>query len=326
MKRVDRKWSALIISVFVVLIISIIMIYLLDKLVPISRNVKGIENTNIAYYNAETGVEEALLWMSKTNPWYESGQTVWVLPASWYNYNIRALSSQTPILWEWNSWYDTNWDRLWPWQPMQRVLKNWLFNIWDMTIALKTPNTDWNCSTSIDLSWWVMPIVSWMLTWSWWTLYASWWITANDINDSWKTLVTSDECNPQFWRRFLLTNNTWVSTWLNSWNQYKYAWDWFNLSNSADSFANFYKNILWSDCAWYKCTLKISIINSLISTTWENIPYLEIRFSSSDTSDKFPLQYAILDVDWYSNGFKRHINKDIKQTTTIEALDFTVFQ
>jgi hypothetical protein len=40
------------------------MIYFLDKLVPVAKSVSGIENSTIAYYQAESGIEDALLGMS----------------------------------------------------------------------------------------------------------------------------------------------------------------------------------------------------------------------------------------------------------------------
>jgi hypothetical protein len=50
------------------MIIIIIAIYLLDKIVPFSRDIKGVENGNIAYYKANTAINEALLSMSIDNP------------------------------------------------------------------------------------------------------------------------------------------------------------------------------------------------------------------------------------------------------------------
>lgn len=69
----QKKASALIVSIFVTVVIIIIAIYLLDKIVPFSRDIKGIENGNIAYYRANTAVNEALLSMSGATPEYETG-------------------------------------------------------------------------------------------------------------------------------------------------------------------------------------------------------------------------------------------------------------
>lgn len=50
------------------MIIILVAIYLLDKIVPFSRDIKGIENGNIAYYKANTALNEALLSMSISTP------------------------------------------------------------------------------------------------------------------------------------------------------------------------------------------------------------------------------------------------------------------
>lgn len=59
------------------MIILIIAIYLLEKIVPFSRDIKGVENGNISYYRANTALNEALFSMSGNDPSIESsGGTV----------------------------------------------------------------------------------------------------------------------------------------------------------------------------------------------------------------------------------------------------------
>lgn len=55
-------------GIFVTSIIIIIAIYLLEKIVPFSRDIKGVENGNISYYRANTALNEALLSMSGSDP------------------------------------------------------------------------------------------------------------------------------------------------------------------------------------------------------------------------------------------------------------------
>ncbi len=90
-----RKGSALMISMFVTVIILLIAIYLLDKIIPYSRDIKGIENGNIAYYRATTAVNEALLAMSSTTPEYETGANT-VTNGSGYVLNVSAMGKILP--------------------------------------------------------------------------------------------------------------------------------------------------------------------------------------------------------------------------------------
>lgn len=46
------------------MIIVIIAIYLLEKIIPFSRDIKGVESGNISYYRANTALNEALLSLS----------------------------------------------------------------------------------------------------------------------------------------------------------------------------------------------------------------------------------------------------------------------
>lgn len=56
----DHRGSALAISVVIVLLLSLMMAVLLEKIVPASRQVRGIENATLAAYKAESAIETAL--------------------------------------------------------------------------------------------------------------------------------------------------------------------------------------------------------------------------------------------------------------------------
>lgn len=90
-----RRGSALMISMFVTTIILIIAIYLLDKIIPYSRDIKGVENGNVAYYRATTAVNEALLAMSSSNPGYQTGAST-VTGGSGYVLNVSAMGNVLP--------------------------------------------------------------------------------------------------------------------------------------------------------------------------------------------------------------------------------------
>jgi hypothetical protein len=46
----------------------LMMIFLMERLVPSSRNVRGIENSTIAAYSAQSGIEKSLSTLSIRNP------------------------------------------------------------------------------------------------------------------------------------------------------------------------------------------------------------------------------------------------------------------
>lgn len=116
-----RKGSALMISMFITVIILIIAIYLLDKIVPYARDIKGIENGNIAYYRATTAVNEALLAMSGSNPGYQTGATT-VMNGSGYVLNVSAMGTKLPKSSEGTSEYNRDWNKIGLGNPIQLIL------------------------------------------------------------------------------------------------------------------------------------------------------------------------------------------------------------
>jgi hypothetical protein len=96
MKRLSSQGSALIITIFITTILMMIGLYLLEKIIPVSQSVKGIENSNIAYYQAQTAVEAALYEKNPADPGTEfssgsinvSGLTSW---------NVTTTSSGNSI-------------------------------------------------------------------------------------------------------------------------------------------------------------------------------------------------------------------------------------
>ncbi len=79
------------------------MIGLLDHIVPLSRNVRGIENSTIAYYEASAQIEKALATLNLRNPGHSiSGpKNANTLPTSMTTatggYNISELTNAIPL-------------------------------------------------------------------------------------------------------------------------------------------------------------------------------------------------------------------------------------
>jgi hypothetical protein len=171
------------------------------------------------------------------------------------------------------------------WQPVQlKVPTSMSWN--SANFYFRVPSSLW-----LTLSGASTPYVSWILSGGWKTLYA---------NGSQITKTNIDGATA--WSFSSSTMGV-------------------NLDNTGSSFTDFYTNNCTST-PW--CTLKLWVINPLVSTSGIAIPYLEYRIDFWSTF--VPQQYAIIKADGYAGGFKQSIQKPVQQLTTNETLDFTIFQ
>lgn len=301
----NKKWSALIISIFIIAIISLLWIYLLEKIVPISRNVKWVENSNIAYYNANSWVEKALFDMTSSNPSSEPAWNIWTTTL-WYNYSTKAITSTIPQSWLWNSEYSSDWNKIWTGNPVQ--------------LLINTNSIDWTNGATFyfripDISPGTTSSLSWALSGSWLINWV--------LSGSWKSLFASWETNMIKWNSIWSSSSSWF---IKLWNLI-----WFDLNYTEWTFTDFYKSTwttfstiwLWN-CSDTKCILKLSVVNPIYLSNWQLAPYIEYKLLTNGPS--IPDQYASIKSDWYSYWYKRTINKQVRQLTTNEALDFTIFQ
>lgn len=283
-------------------LLLIIMVYLLDKIIPISRTVKWVENGNVAYYEALTWIESALLTMTWSDPTTETSKNLNITAQKDYWYTILATWSIMPITWEWTSEYDSSWNRIWPWEPIQLYLLNWMDWV-NAKFKFRVPklSSDWTVySMTWTMAWsW---LISWSLSWSWETLISTWAASMIRYEEIWDSGNTS-------WTNILLD-----------------ARNWYRLDLAEVSLSTFYNDTLdWNCLSTNRCTLKLSLINPLYLSNWSIAPYLEYQIDWW-TNPKLPEQYAIIKSDWYSTWFKRSKRKEVRQMTINEALDFTVFQ
>lgn len=305
----NKTGSALIITIMIVMILSITMIYLMEKIVPASKNVKWIENSTIAYYNGDTSVEQALLFLNSSTPWTESWVTKPASQPRGFNMQIIASWATLPGIWDWNSDFDKDWNRIWPGEPIQLAISNNITDWWQIKFYFKVP--DMHNWATITLSWWVsLPVINWALSWSGKSIFASW----SQITASGSDIYPSTSS-------WFVTLNTSIGENLD--------WSWWTLAEFYNWVTSFTPTTWlwtgWSDCSLYNCSLKLSIVNSLVSTNNEIIPYLEYRIDMW-TNPSLPLQYAIIKADGYSYGYKKSLKKEKQQTTINEGFDFTVFQ
>jgi len=296
----NKSAFSIVIAIGLVLVMSLLVLYILEYMIPYSKNVKWIENSSNAFYQAENSIEDALKkfkdrWDSNFNDYSKDFSMTESID---YKFDTTSSGTEIPYNWEGNSEFDTTFNKISQWDPIQLKIWNWIINLWDLYFSFKTPEIEWKIYT---LSWWNLPIINWQLTTeNFKTLNSSWsYILANDID-----IINKNIFN------WTIANNENIK--FSNWQLLDQTWSWM---------VDFYTN----NCDWTNswCTLKMSIINKLESTTWVNIPYLEYKITHNSN---FPLRFSRIKSDWKSYGFQKHLEVKIPQQTTNEAFDFTVFQ
>jgi hypothetical protein len=292
----NKNAFSLVIAMWLVLIMTMLVLYILEYMIPYSKNVKWIENSSNAFYQAENSIEEWLYFFSKR--WGSTKFDDNSVPfTTWsgvsYKYNTTSSWTSIPYNWEWNSEFDIEYNTISPWNPIQLDIWNDLWILWGNSatrVYFNIPDLD-NTSTE-TLSWNTLAIINWQISAENDTLNATGsWIKANEID----------------WSAINLLNRQWQN--LN--------WD----ETSTEKFWNFYSTKCWNN---KKCSLKFSIINKLeLDSNNTSVPYLEYKIT---TDKNIPLRFSRIKSSGKSYGFQKHLEVRIPQQTTNEAFDFTVFQ
>ncbi len=297
MQNNNKKAFSLIIAMFLMIITSLLALYLLEYIIPFIRNTKWMENWTKAYYEANKWIEDVLFSMKDKDAYFETGKTDIVSYSSGYYYSLVSTWSSIPLIWDWTSEFDTNYNKISISNPVQLLLK-WSISIanWaNVKFYFKVPQFDDSWS-DILFSWWTsIPIINWQLSSNTETLNSSWsQVMYGNINSSTWSLTT-----------FQLSTKDW----------YTLAWSW-------KTFSQFYAE---QNCNNSGCILKLSVVNELKTNTWKKIPYLEYKI-------EFPVwikvanYYGKINSHWKSTWYRKDLKLYIPQQTTIEAFDFTVFQ
>ena len=307
---------SIVLAMWIALLITLLAFLILEYIIPFWRNVKGIENSSRAYYQAESGIEQALYDLSQEATGYSTD--IFNTEVVSYNYSIAGNDTLLPPAWEGNSWYDSDWNIIAPGQPIQLKIWNGKLNktassISNISLNIRVPDIDQSSGTSESLSWSLIPIVNWQISSTDELLSATGsWITAADIASAWNGTSTIE-----------LLGRAWKT-----------------LEQGNGSITDFYLSRNWfSTLRWCNstalvdpedCTLKLSIVNPLMmhsSIGWyppnTQVPYLEWKL---EFENSIPLRYAGLNSQWTSYGFQKRLNVSIPQQTIVEAFDFTVFQ
>lgn len=299
MQNNNTKWFALIVAMFLMVITSLLALYLLEYIIPFSRNTKWMENGTKAYYEANKWIEDVLYAMAKkkNDPYFETEKTD--TSDLWYSYSLTSTWKTIPLPLDWTSEFDTNYNKISISNPVQLLLK-WPI-IWDnVKFYFKVPHFDDSSSNPILFTWWTDPIINWQLS------------SENEtLNASWSQVMYNDICDSQ--------------SWTCSSNYYDISWkQWYTLSWTTEDFKTFY-NDSSNNCSTSWCILKLSVVNELLTNDDRKIPYLEYKIDFW-TNPSIANYYAIINTHWKSTWYRKDLKLYIPQQTTIEAFDFTVFQ
>lgn len=291
----NNTWFALIVAIFLMLISSLLALYLLEYIIPFSRNTKWMENWTKAYYEANKWIEDVLYNMKWEDPYFETWNII--TPSSiWYNYSLQSTWNTIPIALDWTSEFDTNFNKISISNPVQLLLK-WPID-WDQVrFYFKVPHFDDTNSVAIAFTWWNDPIINWQLS-----------SENNTLNASWSHIRFSD-INSSSWALSKIINFDSIRTWV-------------TLSWSELSIAQFYTN---ENCSLSWCSFKLSVVNELKTLDDRKIPYLEYQINFW-TNPNIANYYSIIRTSWKSTWYRKDLKLYIPQQTTIEAFDFTVFQ
>ncbi len=301
MKNKNTSWFSLVIALLLTVVMILLALFILEYIIPYSKNVKWIENSSNAFYQTESAVENSLYFIKNRSTIGSETTKSMTTAAIWDAFDVFSLGGEIPAIidskQEGNSSFSWTFNTISSWNPIQLEIWDNSVNWNNVDFTFQTPRVWWVNHT---LTWWTWAIINWQISGSSDTLNASGGlILANDINTgvSW---------------------NIFRDTELNS-EGVDYA-QWQILSWSWRSVKDFYTNNCGS---WSWCVLKLSVINTLESTTWQTLPYLEykINFNSS-----VPLRYSRIKASWKSYGFSKALEVRVPQQTTNQAFDFTVFQ
>ena len=162
MLRINVRGSALIVTIMIMVIMTLIGVYMFEKVAPVMRNSTNIENSTVSYYQARSGVELALLTMTGSNPSYSSSTNA-INPATQKGYAVDIVGSgQTiPMPGEGTSEYDQDWDRLSVTEPVQVSIDSTSINWNNVQIHLRVPNIAQSSVTTLTGG--SMMIVGWSL-------------------------------------------------------------------------------------------------------------------------------------------------------------------
>jgi hypothetical protein len=298
----SHRWSAIIIWLVTLILLTAVTTVFLEKVLRFSQSINGIERSNIAYYNALSLVEEQLMSGSftKYDPWNVQEYKNTTSTFSGVVMTVSTGSEIVPAAGKGSSPFDPDYNLISLGDPVQLVIPDGID--WDLVnFEFRIPNIG-IATNGID------PLES--------TIHANSWYILWTFGNSGATLFSSGETQ-------IFTLNQ-----INTVSQISLK-DGITNSWSASTFRNFYTDpqYLWTSgtkCAWFKCTLKLSLIRQVPADGGRKLPFLEYKINFGTV--KLPNQRMTIDSQAYVNGFVRSTRVYLPQITTNTALDFAILQ
>jgi hypothetical protein len=320
------------------MVLSIMMIFLLERILPSSRTVRGIENSAQASYSARWLTEVALTRLRADNPaWVLDSATLTQTTIGSAGNQSRVIDSDTiiPSPGYGNSEWDSQWNAIGPGRPVQLIIGD-TTHLSRLKIEFRVPrfwSTESISGSNSDT-----------------TMFNS----ANDILIGY--LVTNGvknlsmaACPSSTVRGFIWSdvNRTDMPVFWNFCIQEAWA------TTGAQTLTS-YLSTNPNFCAG-TCTLKLSALRAFKKANNETIPYIEYRIrwvgvlSGARIDDCFlkygtpgkndadcgtgfrlefavPLQSSTIISTAQAWSFKKTDSRRLDQVSTAEGLDFTVFQ
>ncbi len=297
----NNKWFSIVLAMWLVIFINLLALSILEYVIPFLNSTKQIENSMVAYYQANSWIEEALYVMKEKEPWdidNDLFDTDFLGGVIDYKYDLTTEWKLLPPIWEWNSEYNDWWNQIAMWNPIQLEIWNKI-DIFDSTdFYFRVPDLDWNWE--LELDWDSMAIVNWQIS-----------SENNTLNSSGSYLRSSDICDS-------------CIIWdICSCNIIDFSWiKWVDLNWTYPyEIEDFYDN----ECQTSSCILKLSVINELKAESDSIfVPYLEWKIDF--WTKEVPLRYSKISTIWKAYWYRKDLEVKISQETTNEAFDFTVFQ
>ncbi len=337
-------------------VLSLMMIFLLERILPSSRAVKGIELSTQAYYTAGSEIEKALATFNIRNPGHFRtgndplgvtfvGSNINTLPfstnTSTGGYSISETSTYLPESGKGTSEYDKNWNIIAPGRPVQLWIPGSVASSFfsEMAIDFRIPQVKsganpWEDPATSFSGSDSLAVISWQISNGVETIFP------DNLSPGRAFFTVYPDLKDQLTSQFARTSITDFQGRL--------------LSNDKSGLVSTLLNDL-SNCV-SGCSLKLSTIAPLLSQIGK-LPYLEYRirkhtsgsyvggsFPGSGWSNMFgygsngiinyghtlsqqiPAQFAEINAVGYAAGFKRTRTQFVDQLTTSDGLDFTIFQ
>jgi hypothetical protein len=292
----QKNGSAIIIALVVLTLLTVMSTVFFEKLYRFSQASEGIENSNVAYYKALGIIESSLFTgsVSKYTPWNVANGSAGSVTSSGQSISVSTGGTSVPVTGKGNSPYDPNYNIISLGEPIQLVVPNGIN--WDtVNFQFRIPDIGGNTGVVNASSWFIL-----------WTLASSW-----------ASLFASGETN--IFKGNALNN---IASQISTYNGTSNSW-------SSVNFKAFYESpfYLWttgSNCTWFQCTLKLSLIKPVTTLDGRSYTFLEYRISGFGAS--IPSQYMDIHAEGYAYGFLRTRDLKFPQITTNTALDFAVLQ